>query len=589
MNSNSGAFAMLAGDALILIVGDTTAGREAVSSPRLASVTAVSVLDGRDVVRRVRELSPDLVLIGYDRTHYAIGDVVRQLRAQPGPRPPIVVIGHPEGVDRPVPTRDDYGQAAAVEEYLPGDVSTSELIDRIRVSLARPAARAAAPRRLAVTEQRMGEEIRRELRRAEFAQRPGVLAAVNVAELPRLRQRLGLDADRVAAATFDELFALDATILEQHSPRSGGGSWLLMPETSVAAARERLEKLARRVVGTVLDIAGEQARMTPVIGLAPFAGAASSHELREHADSALQDADIHLDLVPAQYSRALAPPPAQRDRLLSMAYHLRLPLQIIFTTALLLSLPFIVYVLVWYAGFDLTTLTYPVMSAALAVTAATLWIENFLAAGQIAVPPMPSDPFPAASAVIAAYLPNEAATIVETVTQLLAQDYPGDYQVILAYNSPRRLPIEDTLEDLADHDPRLLLLRVETSTSKAQNVNAALAHVRGEFVGLFDADHHPAQGAFTRAWRWLADGHDVVQGHCVVRNGSASWLARLIAVEFETVHAVSHPGRARLHGFGIFGGSNGYWRREACGRSGCTGRCSPRTSTPPCAACARAS
>jgi cellulose synthase/poly-beta-1,6-N-acetylglucosamine synthase-like glycosyltransferase len=26
------------------------------------------------------------------------------------------------------------------------------------------------------------------------------------------------------------------------------------------------------------------------------------------------------------------------------------------------------------------------------------------------------------------------------------------------------------------------------------------------------------------------------------------------------MYAVSHPGRARLHGFGIFGGSNGYWR-----------------------------
>ena len=40
-------------------------------------------------------------------------------------------------------------------------------------------------------------------------------------------------------------------------------------------------------------------------------------------------------------------------------------------------------------------------------------------------------------------------------------------------------------------------------------------HVRGEFVGVFDADHHPEPGAFQRAWRWLAStGTDVVQGHC---------------------------------------------------------------------------
>jgi len=52
----------------------------------------------------------------------------------------------------------------------------------------------------------------------------------------------------------------------------------------------------------------------------------------------------------------------------------------------------------------------------------------------------------------------------------------------------------------------------------------------------------------------------VVQGHCVVRNGETSWVARTVAVEFESIYAVSHPGRAQLHRFGIFGGSNGYWR-----------------------------
>ena len=88
----------------------------------------------------------------------------------------------------------------------------------------------------------------------------------------------------------------------------------------------------------------------------------------------------------------------------------------------------------------------------------------------------------------------------------------------------------------------------------------------GEFVGIFDADHHPMDGAFERAWRWLADGADVVQGHCVIRNGSDSWLARLVAVEFEQIYAVAHPGRAGLHDFGIFGGSNGYWRASALER-----------------------
>jgi cellulose synthase/poly-beta-1,6-N-acetylglucosamine synthase-like glycosyltransferase len=37
-------------------------------------------------------------------------------------------------------------------------------------------------------------------------------------------------------------------------------------------------------------------------------------------------------------------------------------------------------------------------------------------------------------------------------------------------------------------------------------------------------------------------------------------ISRLVAVEFEGIYGVSHPGRARMHGWGIFGGSNGYWR-----------------------------
>ncbi len=553
--------------ASILIVGDTAATHQAAASLELAGVTIISAACGRDALERVADLAPDLVVIGKGKSHDVTdAGVVRQLRARSGNWPPVVVIGRPEsaGGDFGAGSYDD--RPAAGEDYLPADVGAAELVDHIRAKLSWLSPPTAAPRRPAVAEQRLREEIGRELQRAELYQRPGILAAVGVAELPQLRERLGTHAEHAVAAAFDELFALDAGVLEQHSARPGGGFWLLMPETDSVAARNRLERLARRVAGVVLDIGGEQVRMTPVIGYAPYAHAASTRELCDRADAALQDACLHLDLVPVRFSLGLvasAVPVAKRDRLLWLVERLRSPLEVVFTMAMLLSLPFIVYVMVWYAGFDLTAVTYPLMAAALAFTAAALWIESFQAVGAVEVPAGGGGPSPPATAIIAAYLPNEAATIVDTVTHLLSQDYPGDFQVILAYNSPRRLPIEDTLEQLAVRDSRLLLLRVEASTSKAQNVNAALAYVRGEFVGIFDADHHPAPGSFSRAWQWLSDGHDVVQGHCVVRNGDASWVARMIAVEFETIYAVSHPGRARLHGFGIFGGSNGYWRRDA--------------------------
>ncbi len=545
---------------LVLVVGEGTA-RQAAVSLEPTGVRTVSAPNGSDALAQLTDLAPDLVVLeASEPREMDNGDVVREIRSGPGPNPPVMVIG---GSQRTEQNSDPQDVEA---DYLPADVGVAELTQHIRSKLTWPDGSLNTPTRAALTQHRMTEEIDRELQRSELFRRPGVLAAVSVAELTRLRERLGPQAEEAISTAVSELVALDAGPLEQHAAAPNGGIWLLIPETTRWAANDRLQLLARRISGMKLDVAGEHVRLTPVIGYTAFAAAASGHELRDQADMARQDACLHLDLLPVQFTPALAAAAAvvpTRDRLLWFVERLRSPLQVSFTIALLLSLPFIVYVLTWYAGFDLTTITYPLMAAALAGTAAALWIESFRAIGAVDAPPETTDPPPPATAIIAAYLPNETATIVDTVVNLLAEDYPGDLQVILAYNSPQHLPVEELLAEFAATDPRLLLLRVQGSTSKAQNINAALAHVTGEFVGVFDADHHPAPGSFSRAWRWLSNGHDVVQGHCVVRNGEASWVARLVAVEFETVYAVSHPGRARLHGFGIFGGSNGYWRRDA--------------------------
>ena len=199
---------------------------------------------------------------------------------------------------------------------------------------------------------------------------------------------------------------------------------------------------------------------------------------------------------------------------------------------------------------------------ALLATALLIWTESLMALRRIDPPPLVDPLYPPASAIIAAYLPNEAATIESTIESFLRMDYPGRLQIILAYNTPRDMPIERLFKAIAERDTRFLPLRVKGSTSKAQNVNAALGHVDGKFVGVFDADHHPDTGSFQRAWGWLASGYDIVQGHCLIRNGDASWVARTIAVEFESIYALAHPGRSRLHGFGIFGGSNGFWKTD---------------------------
>jgi cellulose synthase/poly-beta-1,6-N-acetylglucosamine synthase-like glycosyltransferase len=209
-----------------------------------------------------------------------------------------------------------------------------------------------------------------------------------------------------------------------------------------------------------------------------------------------------------------------------------------------------------------TGIAYVVFTLILLGTALAIYAESFAALDPQRPPAEAASALPPATAVIAAYLPNEADAILETVQVFLGLEYQPGLQVILAYNTPTPLPIERALAELAAENQRLVLLPVADSTSKAQNVNAALRVVTGEIVGIFDADHHPEQGAFQRAWRWLSNGYGVVQGHCVIRNGGTSWVSRMVAVEFESIYAVSHPGRAQLHGFGIFGGSNGYWQAD---------------------------
>lgn len=237
--------------------------------------------------------------------------------------------------------------------------------------------------------------------------------------------------------------------------------------------------------------------------------------------------------------------------------------QIVLSALVAVGAPLALMIAAFNAGLDLSGPVYLVVVLAIVVTVTLQFVEGGLALRAPTPPTVGrSVPRPPASAIIAAYLPNEQATIVETVRCFLALQYAGELQVILAYNTSRPLPVEQELAAIAAADPRLVLLAVQPSTSKAQNVNAALAVATGTFVGIFDADHHPMPDAFERAWRWLSAGHDVVQGHCVVRNGEDSAVARMVAVEFEQIYGVGHIGRQRLHGFGVFGGSGGFWRTE---------------------------
>ena len=425
--------------------------------------------------------------------------------------------------------------------------------------------------------------------------------------MPRIAQRYGpAVADRLA----DHLLqCVDDDLPGVHPVgfTSSRDLVVVLDRQRVGRVSRRLERLAamlaRRRYGS--DVTGEPEAealsLTPLLGYASLrrgarsavAGALSAADASAgrldleptKAPDVLTDVQVRALLDEPEPSEALVEPartslPAavvhvvgDASRRLRAGVHdalawtrrpgVRLAWQAVGTFAVGTLVPYLAYVTFDRAGFDLTTLTYPLVVAALVVTTVAIVAESMLAVQEDPLDGVPEpETWPRVSAVIAAYLPNESATIESTLAAFRRLDYPGELQVVLAYNTPQDLPVEDALRTVAAADSRVELLRVEGSTSKAQNVNAALQVVTGEVVGVFDADHHPGPGGFQRAVRWVRAGYDVVQGHCVVRNGDASGLASVVAVEFESIYAVSHPGRARLHGFGIFGGSNGFWRTD---------------------------
>lgn len=400
------------------------------------------------------------------------------------------------------------------------------------------------------------------LARPERPRRSPAIAVLTLMERERVESRfgrrgIGMVLANVAQVAITELDDHERIALDGHGRLvfylRGAADWQI---------QRRLVALTTRLARVRVSLGEEHLHITPVCGwtsLADTPVSADPYELLHRAVAAADVAGRQLDLVPRRWTNG--GPREGRSSVLPAP--VRTGLQGLATVLLGVGIPFAALVLLHGAGIDVSKPVYIGVTVALVITAVTIWVEGFYALDPERPPANPAAPYPRASAVIPAYLPNEAATIVDTLRAFLGQDYPGELGVILAYNTPQPLPVEDELRELAAADPRLVVLNVPFSESKAQNVNAALQVVDGEFVGIFDADHHPAPDAFRRAWRWISHGADVVQGHCVIRNGDASWVSRTVAVEFESIYAVSHPGRTKLHGFGIFGGSNGFWRTSA--------------------------
>lgn len=168
------------------------------------------------------------------------------------------------------------------------------------------------------------------------------------------------------------------------------------------------------------------------------------------------------------------------------------------------------------------------------------------------------------AAIVAAFLPNELNVLKESLQLMANLDLPESctLTIVLAHNGgtkEQRVLLLELLQRVHVPDGvEIHELRVGTSTTKAENVNAALNFLEPRqvtHIAMFDADHRPATNAFVRALGTMQlQNADMVMGRCCVPDGF------LVAMELDVLYAVSHAGGRQLRGFGFFGGSNGYWR-----------------------------
>lgn len=560
--------AVPAGETVLVVDDDPVIIQTFQPALQRAGYQVLTAGSGKEALAVLARVSADLIVSDVNMPDLGGFELARELRSDPRTIATPLIFATTRG------SRDDIvtGLGLGADDYLVKPVDPVELVARVQTRLARSAVTSQAPAEpvpergairadTLVNAHQMQRVLDREIDRANRGARSGAVARIELVEFAELRHRLG---PRAIDVVLDEVRDLVRAFLQPAdvgTVEREGVVTVFFADADDAHAEARVRALSQAIVVTRFASTRDTVRLTPAIGWTELDGSAPTAEVRRRIELAAAFAAARLDLQPDRWNETMTAHPRPAAPKPGLGARLRTPFQILVTLVIGLAIPFGFY---WYldsVGFDVTPVMYLVVVVSLAITGALILLEGVLALRATYPPGDPPAEYPPATAIIAAYLPNEAPTILETLAAFRRIDYP-DLKVILAYNTPTPLPIEAELRDYERRWPGLQVLEVEGSTSKAQNVNAAMSHVRGEMVAMFDADHHPDRHTFRRAWQWLSNGYGVVQGHCVVRNGAASRTARTVAVEFEAIYAVSHPGRARLHGFGIFGGSNGYWRAD---------------------------
>lgn len=134
--------------------------------------------------------------------------------------------------------------------------------------------------------------------------------------------------------------------------------------------------------------------------------------------------------------------------------------------------------------------------------------------------------YPSVTVLVAAY--NEEASIQETITSLMAQDYPGELQVVVI-NDGSSDATADRVKALLNDHPRLNLIDLEKNAGKANALNQGLAGCHSQLVITVDADCLIwRNGLRNLVGRMMADPPNTraVAGSIMIRNSRQNWITQ---------------------------------------------------------------
>ncbi len=454
---------------------------------------AIAAGSAQEAAWELSPVLPHLVVIDVptpEESDWAL-ELIDQIRSRGGgDGVPVVVVTPRESRDLAVAAFE-----RKADDVVSGRPHVDELIARLGVRLERrPVPRDALvrdPVTGALTPASFADQIEHELERVARGGQPGVLALLQFDELPELEVRHGLRAR-------DEILAQVVTLIREDSRdidfvgHARGVLAILMPATPGKGGQVRLERLSRLLSSRSLMVAGAIVRLTPIIGYAGSAPGLSLEALEERAWVAVMHQAEQLDLHPTAWSPALSGESTRGSRLVRALGRARTPLQLAVQQLACLVVPFAVYVALDRAGLDVTGIVYFVLVIGLACTAAAIWAEGFAALRRPELPEEP-DVLPPATADDCRLSPQRGCDRGRDgrgVSRPGLPGLPGHPCVQHAAPAPGR---GGAAGDRRPRPAAASCCGSRVSTPRRRTSMPPSPASDGEFVGVFDADHHPTR------------------------------------------------------------------------------------------------